>query len=102
MSIEAITPSELSELVDRPRLLKQGISKVKAMNDYLANHKPIKTVTFENMEMQKKANNVRYYDMWKNGDKLIANSILLTEGLSQRLSPKQEEFLTQFDTKHNL
>ena|SRR3990167_4464587 len=94
--------AEVLETVDTLKYLKRGVELVKTMNDFLASHKESEEINWYKVAVIKGATFGEYYKMWLEGSHLIANHVLLEEGLPQRISPRQDAFLTSFDKEHSL
>ncbi len=94
---------ELLEQINNLRYFEYGIKSVKGVNDYLAaGYAESPEVNWITYRIFKGVVAGIFERLRNEGSQLIANQILREEGLSQQLSPKQQDFLMEFDVKYSL
>lgn len=106
-----------SEVLDHMRTFRQGIVSSHSINDFLAENGPTPmivevmqgtaevyktTIDWTMLSMIKGLVYGLYMEMKHDGAQLIANEILMQEGLPQYISKQNQEYLDNFDKKHHL
>ncbi len=94
---------ELLEQINNLRYFEYGIKSIKGINDYLGAGNPeTPEVNWYTYTIFKGIVSGIYERLRNEGSQLIANSVLLEEGISQKLSARQEDRLLAIDKKFNL
>ena len=97
--------------------LRQAAVSTRTINDFLAENGPKPMTVYEEDGKTKRYNTVvdwdtlriakgiafgLYLEMRSEGAQLIANEILLSEGIPQRITARQNRFLYHFDEEHDI
>lgn len=94
--------AEHREVIDTIKYLRFGTKVVTGMNEFLAKNKPTVEVNWDVLRMIKGAVYGAYLKMDHEGSRTIANEVLLQEGVKQKLTPRQELYLSHIDEQFAL
>ncbi len=94
---------EMLEQLNNLRYFEYGIKSIKGVNDYLAaGNKETPEINWYAYIIFKGIVSGIYERLRNEGSQPIANGLLLEEGISQKLSPRQEGYLAKVDKEFNL